>query len=42
MTEIIWIALSGVIVFTIGLPFVTWYHKAKQEMKENEKHDDAE
>ena len=42
MTEIFWIALSGLIVFAAGLPIVTWFHKAKQEMKEAEKHDDAE
>ena len=42
MTEIIWIIVSGLIVFTVGLPIVTWFHKAKQEMKESEKNDDAE
>lgn len=42
MSEIIWIALSGLIVFAVGLPIVTWFRKAKQEMKEAEKHDDTE
>ena len=42
MTEIFWIILSGLTVFAVGLPIVTWIHNAKKEMKEAEKHDDAE
>jgi hypothetical protein len=41
MMDVILIALSGAIVFAIGLPMVKWYSKAKKEM-EAQQNDDAE
>lgn len=37
MNDAILIVIAGLIVFAVGLPFVTAYSKWKKEMKEKEK-----
>lgn len=36
MKDILFIIMSGLLVYIIGYPLVEWFHKIKDEMEEEE------